>query len=110
MARNRLKPLFRALAAPAYRQYTIGNATSLIGMWVQRLAIGWMAWKLTGSGAWLGVLAMCERCIHPAPDASRGIAYEWRSLRSVSSGSPSVRCSGGGDSSSYSAPGSVDGH
>ena len=57
-----------------------------------------------------GVLAMCERCIHPAPDASRGIAYEWRSLRSVSSGSPSVRCSGGGDSSSYSAPGSVDGH
>ncbi|WP_372006425.1 MFS transporter [Tistrella mobilis] len=60
MARNRLKPLARALAAPAYRQYTIGNATSLIGMWVQRLAIGWMAWKLTGSGAWLGVLAMCE--------------------------------------------------
>ena len=50
MARNRLKPLFRALAAPAYRQYTIGNATSLIGMWVQRLAIGWMAWKLKMTG------------------------------------------------------------
>lgn len=60
MAIHRLQPLRRALAAPAYRHYTIGNATSLIGMWVQRLAIGWLAWQITGSGTWLGLLALCE--------------------------------------------------
>ena len=40
--------------------YTIGNATSLIGMWVQRLSIGWLIWELTKSAAWLGAIAMAE--------------------------------------------------
>jgi len=27
---------------------------------MQRVAIGWLAWELTGSGAWLGVIAMAD--------------------------------------------------
>ena len=32
----------------------------MIGLWQQRIAIGWVAWELTESGFWLGVVAMSE--------------------------------------------------
>lgn len=50
----------RAFSNPNYRVYQTGNAFSLIGTWVQRVAVGWLAWELTGSGAWLGVIAAAE--------------------------------------------------
>ena len=31
----------------------LANAVSLVGTWVQRVALGWLTWELTGSGAWL---------------------------------------------------------
>lgn len=40
--------------------FTAGNSVSLIGSWVQRLAQGWLIWDLTGSGAWLGAIAVAE--------------------------------------------------
>jgi MFS family permease len=40
--------------------YSAGSAVSLIGMWMQRIAIGWLAWQLTGSGFWLGVIAFAD--------------------------------------------------
>ena len=40
--------------------YSGGNAVSLIGMWTQRIAIGWLAWQLTKSGFWLGVVAFAD--------------------------------------------------
>lgn len=43
-----------------YAVYTGGNAVSLIGTWMQRIATGWLAWELTGSGAWLGLLAFAD--------------------------------------------------
>jgi MFS family permease len=48
----------RALGEPNYRTYTIGNSISLIGTWLQRVAIGWLAWQLTHSTTWLGVVAV----------------------------------------------------
>jgi MFS family permease len=50
----------RALAARNYRIYAAGNAVSLIGTWVQRIAVGWLAWRLTRSGAWLGLVAFAD--------------------------------------------------
>jgi len=29
-------------------------------MWMQRIAIGWLAWQLTGSGFWLGIVAFAD--------------------------------------------------
>jgi MFS family permease len=29
-------------------------------MWMQRIAIGWLTWELTGSGFWLGVVAFAD--------------------------------------------------
>ena len=50
----------RALANPNYGIYTLGSAVSLIGTWMQRVAVGWLAWELTESGAWLGLLAFAD--------------------------------------------------
>jgi len=43
-----------------FRIFTAGNAVSLLGTWVQRMAVGWLTWELTKSGAWLGAVAMAE--------------------------------------------------
>ena len=40
--------------------YTMGNSISLLGFWVHRLATGWLAWELTGSGFWLGAVAFAD--------------------------------------------------
>lgn len=48
----------RALGERNYRVYTIGNSVSLIGMWLQRVAVGWLAWQLSHSTTWLGAVAV----------------------------------------------------
>jgi predicted MFS family arabinose efflux permease len=49
-----------ALRYRNYRIYTGGNAVSLVGIWLQRVSVGWLAWTLTHSGTWLGVMSMAE--------------------------------------------------
>lgn len=49
-----------ALSETNYRNFTIGNVFSLVGTWVQRVALGWLVWELTGSGAWLGAVAFAD--------------------------------------------------
>ena len=43
-----------------YRLYTYGAIPSLIGTWIQRMAMGWLAWELTQSGMWLGLVAFAD--------------------------------------------------
>ena len=50
----------RAFSIRNYRIYTLGNAVSLIGTWLQRVAVGWLAWELTHSGTWLGLVAFAD--------------------------------------------------
>lgn len=50
----------RALAIRNYRIFAAGTALSHIGTWVQRLALGWLTWKLTHSGAWLGIISSAD--------------------------------------------------
>jgi predicted MFS family arabinose efflux permease len=33
---------------------------SLVGTWVQRVAVGWYTWELTHSGTWLGIIALAD--------------------------------------------------
>jgi MFS family permease len=49
-----------ALRHRNYRLYATGNALSLIGTWMQRLAVGWLAWELSGSPLWLGLIAFAD--------------------------------------------------
>ena len=55
-----LKSVRQTFANRNYRLYVIGNLSSTTGMWVQRVAIGWLTWDLTQSPAWLGGIALAE--------------------------------------------------
>jgi MFS family permease len=52
--------VLRAFVHRNYRIYAAGNAVSLVGTWMQRVAVGWLAWTLTHSGTWLGIVSMAE--------------------------------------------------
>lgn len=50
----------RLLTRGSFARYSAANFLSLIGSWGQRIAAGWLVWEWTGSGFWLGVLAMAD--------------------------------------------------
>lgn len=59
-ARARLSDLHAVFSIRAFRDYQIGNQIHTVGFWMQRIAVGWTTWQLTGSEAWLGVVAFAE--------------------------------------------------
>jgi MFS family permease len=67
-----------------YGIYSLGSAVSLIGMWMQRIAVGWLTWRLTESGFWLGVISFADffPVIVIAPFAGAA-ADRWDRLRTV---------------------------
>jgi predicted MFS family arabinose efflux permease len=52
--------LSRAFANRDFARFTAGNAVSLLGMWGLRIAVGWLAWELTASAFWVGVVAFAD--------------------------------------------------
>ena len=48
--------IFRALAYRNYRYYYYGQSISLVGVWVQNIAMGWLVYRLTGSALLLGTI------------------------------------------------------
>jgi MFS family permease len=48
---------FRALRHRDYRLFFSGQAVSLIGTWITRIALGWLVYRLTGSEFMLGVVS-----------------------------------------------------
>ena len=52
-----MKNTFRALAGRDFRLYFLGQCVSLIGTWVQQVAFGWIAYRVTGSALMLGLVA-----------------------------------------------------
>lgn len=53
---GRLDFVFRSLHSRNYRWYFFGNGISLMGTWMQRMAISWLVYKLTGSAILLGTV------------------------------------------------------
>lgn len=52
---------FAAIVANTdYRWYAFGNFVSIIGLWIQRIAVGWLVWELSHSPFWLGMVALAE--------------------------------------------------
>jgi len=49
--------MFRALNYRNYRYYYAGQSVSLIGVWVQNIAMSWLVYRLTGSALLLGTIA-----------------------------------------------------
>jgi MFS family permease len=50
----------RAFRIRNYRYFATGNFISQIGYWIQRVAQAWLAWELTHSGTWLGLVAAAD--------------------------------------------------
>lgn len=46
-----------SLLQPDFRRYVFGNLFALNGMWAQRAVIAWLAWELSGSASWVGIIA-----------------------------------------------------
>ena len=51
---------FRALRHRNFRRFFVGQGLSLIGTWLQQVAMGWLTYRLTGSALLLGVVAFCS--------------------------------------------------
>jgi MFS family permease len=54
---NKINTIFRSLKYRNYRLFFCGQCLSLIGTWMQRLAVGWLVYRLTNSALWLGVVS-----------------------------------------------------
>ena len=54
-ARRTYARTFRSLRDPNYRRFFTGQAVSVIGTWMQRVAQDWLVFTLTGSGVALGI-------------------------------------------------------
>ena len=59
MALPDLRHLFRALRHRNYRRFFVGQSVSMLGTWLQQVAMGWLVYRLTGSALLLGVIAFC---------------------------------------------------
>ena len=57
---GRMSKLLRALRHRNYRLYFFGQAVSLIGLWMTRVATGWLVYRLTGSAWMLGVVGFAQ--------------------------------------------------
>jgi MFS family permease len=52
----RLSSIVRALRYRNFRLFFVGQSISLIGTWMQRIAVGWLVYRLTHSAFLLGVV------------------------------------------------------
>ena len=52
-----MRGMFRALSSRNYRLFFIGQGISLVGTWMQRIAMSWLVYRLTGSEMILGAVS-----------------------------------------------------
>lgn len=60
MSAGRFAALRSAFSNRNYAIYMGGNSISLIGFWMQRLAVSWLAWLISRSEFWVGVIAFVD--------------------------------------------------
>lgn len=58
---ERLRLLLRALQHRNYRLFFFGQTLSLIGTWMQQIAMSWLVYRLTGSATLLGVVGFATQ-------------------------------------------------
>ena len=54
----------RALRSPNFRRYFTGQAVSMIGTWVQSVALMWLAYRLSGSTWFTGLVGFLQNVPH----------------------------------------------
>lgn len=61
MGAERFRLLARSLQARNFRLFFIGQTLSLIGTWMQQVAMSWLVYRLTGSAMLLGVVSFTSQ-------------------------------------------------
>ena len=54
----------RALESPNFRRYYTGQAISMIGTWIQSVAMMWLAYRLSGSTYYTGLIGFLQSVPH----------------------------------------------
>lgn len=57
----RLRYALRALRHRNFRLFTVGQSISLVGTWMQQVAVGWLVYRLTGSAFLLGLVGFVSQ-------------------------------------------------
>lgn len=79
---HQVKITFRSLKYRNYRLFFIGQSLSLIGTWMQRVAISWLVYRLSGSAMALGAIAFAGQFSSFLLAPVGGIAADrWRKHR-----------------------------
>lgn len=55
-----LSPIVRVFRHREYAYFMGGMTPNLVTLWMQRVGVGWLAWELTHSPTWLGVIAAAD--------------------------------------------------
>ncbi|WP_026842512.1 MFS transporter [Citrifermentans bremense] len=58
---SKMKTLLRALRSRNYRLFVAGQSVSLVGTWMQQVAMSWLVYRLTGSAFLLGVVGFTSQ-------------------------------------------------
>jgi MFS family permease len=58
---SRLRFALRALRHRNFRLFTVGQSVSVIGSWMQQVAMGWLVYRLTNSAFLLGLIAFASQ-------------------------------------------------
>ncbi|ACH38243.1 membrane protein, major facilitator superfamily [Citrifermentans bemidjiense Bem] len=61
MGISKMKTLLRALRSRNYRLFVAGQSVSLVGTWMQQVAMSWLVYRLTGSAFLLGVVGFTSQ-------------------------------------------------
>ena len=56
-----MRSIFRALTSRNYRLFFIGQTLSLIGTWMQSVAMSWLVYRMTGSATLLGEVLFAQQ-------------------------------------------------
>lgn len=60
MSAGKFSALRSAFSNRNYAIYISGNCLSLVGFWMQRLAVSWLTWEISRSEFWVGAVAFAE--------------------------------------------------
>ena len=47
-----------ALSNKSFLLYFISNTFALLGLWIQKIGVGWLTWEITGSTFWTSFVAL----------------------------------------------------
>lgn len=74
---------WRAMHHAGYRLYFAGQAISILGNWIQQVALGWLVYRLTGSAMLLGTVAFLTQIPRLVVSPLAGIVIDRSNIRQL---------------------------